>query len=79
MKLVYTLHTEAVVGDKKSITPEKLDKMLLAIAKKMYNDGDITFKEKIEDEIKFFDETVKVYIKSISKGGFSNKWAMNIQ
>ena len=51
MKLAYTSHTESVVGDKKSITPEKLDKMLLAIAKKMYNDGDITFKEKVEDEI----------------------------
>ena len=32
MKLVYASHTETVVGDKKSITPEKLDKMLLAIA-----------------------------------------------
>ena len=38
MKLVYASHTETVVGDKKSVTTEKLDKMLLAIAKKMYDD-----------------------------------------
>ena len=42
MKLVYASHTETVVGDKKSVTTEKLDKMLLAIAKKMYEEGDIT-------------------------------------
>ena len=51
MKLVYTTYTKTVTGDKQSITAEKLDKMLLAIAKKMYNDGDITLKEKVEDEI----------------------------
>ena len=61
MKLVYTLHTEAVVGDKKSITPEKLDKMLLAIAKKMYNDGDITFKEKVEDKITSTEAVIRYY------------------
>ena len=51
MKLVYTSLAETVIGDKKSITSEKLDKMLLAIAKKMYDNGDITFKEKVEDKI----------------------------
>ena len=61
MKLVYTSHTETVVGDKKSVTPEKLDKMLLAIAKKMYNDGDITLKEKVEDEIISTEAFVKYY------------------
>ena len=61
MKLVYTLHTEAVVGDKKSITPEKLDKMLLAIAKKMYDEGDIVLKEKVEDEITSTEAFVKYY------------------
>ena len=61
MKLVYTLHTEAVVGDKKSITPEKLDKMLLAIAKKMYEEGDITLSEKVEDEITSTEALAKYY------------------
>ena len=61
MKLAYTSHTESVVGDKKSITPEKLDKMFLAIAKKMYNDGDITFKEKVEDEIISTEAIVRYY------------------
>lgn len=61
MKLVYTSHTETVVGDKKSVTPEKLDKMLLDIAKKMYNDGDITLKEKVEDEIISTEAFVKYY------------------
>ena len=51
MKLVYTTYTESVTGDKQSITAEKLDKMLLAIAKKMYKEGDITLSEKVEDEI----------------------------
>ena len=61
MKLVYTSHTETIVGDKKTVTPEKLDKMLLAIAKKMYDDGDITFKEKVEDEIISTEAFVKYY------------------
>ena len=51
MKLVYTTYTKTVTGDKQSITVEKLDKMLLAIAKKMYEEGDITFSEKVENEI----------------------------
>ena len=61
MKLVYTSHIEAVVGDKKSITPEKLDKMLLAIAKKMYEAGDITLSEKVEDEITSTEALAKYY------------------
>ena len=61
MKLVYTSYTETVMGDKKSITSEKLDKMLLAIAKKMHDDGDITFKEKVEDEIISTEAIVKYY------------------
>ena len=61
MKLVYTLHTEAVVGDKKSITPEKLDKMLLAIAKKMYEEGDIILSEKVEDEITLTEVLARYY------------------
>lgn len=61
MKLVYASHTETVVGDKNSITPEKLDKMLLAIAKKMYDDGDITLKEKVEDKITSTEALVRYY------------------
>jgi hypothetical protein len=61
MKLVYASHTETVVGDKKSITPEKLDKMLLAIAKKMYDDGDITLKEKVEDKMTSTEALVRYY------------------
>ena len=61
MKLVYTLHTEAVVGDKKSITPEKLDKMLLAIAKKMYEEGDIILSEKVEDDITSTEVLARYY------------------
>ena len=51
MKLVYKSYTETVVGDKQSVTQEQLDKMLLAIAKKMYEEGDIILSEKVEDEI----------------------------
>lgn len=61
MKLVYASHIETVVGDKKSVTTEKLDKMLLAIAKKMYDDGDITFKEKVEDEIISTEAIIRYY------------------
>ena len=61
MKLVYTSHIESVVGDKKTVTPEKLNKMLLDIAKKMYNDGDITLKEKVEDEIISTEAIVRYY------------------
>ena len=61
MKLVYTTYTESVTGDKKSITAEKLDKMLLAIAKKMYDEGDIVLKEKVEDEIISTEAFVKYY------------------
>ena len=61
MKLVYTTYTESVTGDKKSITAEKLDKMLLAIAKKMYNNGDITFKEKVEDKITSTEAVIRYY------------------
>ena len=61
MKLVYTTYTESVTGDKKSITTDKLDKMLLAIAKKMYDDGDITFKEKVKDEIISTEAIVRYY------------------
>lgn len=61
MKLVYTSHTETVIGDKKSVTPEKLNKMLLAIAKKMYDNGDIALKEKVEDEIISTEALVKYY------------------
>ena len=61
MKLVYTTYTETVTGDKKSITSEKLDKMLLAIAKKMYDNGDITFKEKVEDKITSTEAVIRYY------------------
>ena len=61
MKLVYTSHTETVVGDKKSVTPEKLDKMLLAIAKKMYEEGDIILSEKVEDEITLTEVLARYY------------------
>ena len=61
MKLVYTSLAETVIGDKKSITSEKLDKMLLAIAKKMYDEGDIVLKEKVEDEIISTEAFVKYY------------------
>ena len=61
MKLVYTSHTESVEGNKKSVTAEKLDKMLLAIAKKMYDDGDITFKEKVEDKITSTEAVIRYY------------------
>ena len=61
MKLVYTSHTETVIGDNKSVTAEKLDKMLLAIAKKMYDEGDIVLKEKVEDEIVSTEAFVKYY------------------
>lgn len=61
MKLVYTSHTETVIGDKQSVTPEKLDKMLLAIAKKMYEEGDITLSEKVEDKITSTEAFVRYY------------------
>ena len=61
MKLVYTTYTETVTGDKQSVTAEKLDKMLLAIAKKMYDEGDIVLKEKVEDEIISTEAFVKYY------------------
>ena len=61
MKLVYASHTETVIGDKKSVTTEKLDKMLLAIAKKMYEEGDITLSEKVEDEITSTEALVRYY------------------
>jgi hypothetical protein len=61
MKLVYASHTETVVGDKKSVTSETLDKMLLAIAKKMYEEGDITLLEKVEDEITSTEALVRYY------------------
>ena len=61
MKLVYTTYTESVTGDKQSITAEKLDKMLLAIAKKMYDNGDITFKEKVEDKITSTEAVIRYY------------------
>lgn len=61
MKLVYTTYTETVTGDKQSVTAEKLDKMLLAIAKKMYEEGDITLSEKVEDEITSTEALVRYY------------------
>ena len=61
MKLVYTSHAETVIGDKKSITSEKLDKILLAIAKKMYEEGDITLSEKVEDEITSTEALARYY------------------
>ena len=61
MKLVYTSLAETVIGDKKSITSEELDKMLLAIAKKMYDNGDITFKEKVEDKITSTEAVIRYY------------------
>ena len=61
MKLVYTTYTETVTGDKQSVTAEKLGKMLLAIAKKMYEEGDITLSEKVEDEITSTEALVRYY------------------
>lgn len=61
MKLVYTTHTETIVVDKKSVTTDQLDKMLLAIAKKMYEEGDITLSEKVEDEITSTEALAKYY------------------
>ena len=61
MKLVYTTYTETVTGDKQSVIAEKLDKMLLAIAKKMYEEGDITLSEKVEDEITSTEALVRYY------------------
>ena len=61
MKLVYTSHTETVTGDKQSVTAEKLDKMLLAIAKKMYEEGDITLSEKVEDKITSTEAVIRYY------------------
>lgn len=61
MKLVYTTYTETVTGDKQSVTAEELDKMLLAIAKKMYEEGDITLSEKVEDEITSTEALVRYY------------------
>ena len=61
MKLVYTTHTETIVVDKKSVTTDQLDKMLLAIAKKMYNDGDIILNEKVEDDIVLTEALAKYY------------------
>ena len=61
MKLVYTTYTESVTGDKQSVTAEKLDKMLLAIAKKMYDDGDIVLNEKVEDDIVLTEALAKYY------------------
>ena len=61
MKLVYTSHTETVVGDKQSVTTDQLDKMLLAIAKKMYDDGDIVLNEKVEDDIVLTEALAKYY------------------
>lgn len=61
MKLVYTTHTETIVVDKKSVTTDQLDKMLLAIAKKMYDDGDIVLNEKVEDDIVLTEALAKYY------------------
>ena len=61
MKLVYTTQTETIVVDKKSITTDQLDKMLLAIAKKMYDDGDIVLNEKVEDDIVLTEALAKYY------------------
>lgn len=61
MKLVYKSYTETVVGDKQSVTQEQLDKMLLAIAKKMYEEGDIILSEKVEDEITLTEVLARYY------------------
>ena len=61
MKLVYTTQTETIVVDKKSVTTDQLDKMLLAIAKKMYDDGDIVLNEKVEDDIVLTEALAKYY------------------
>lgn len=61
MKLVYTTHTETIAVDKKSVTTDQLDKMLLAIAKKMYDDGDIVLNEKVEDDIVLTEALAKYY------------------
>lgn len=61
MKLVYTTHTEIIAVDKKSVTAEQLNKMLLAIAKKMYDDGDIILNEKVEDDIVLTEALAKYY------------------
>ena len=61
MKLVYTTHAETIVVDKKSVTTDQLDKMLLAIAKKMYDDGDIVLNEKVEDDIVLTEALAKYY------------------
>ena len=61
MKLVYTSHTETVIGDKQSVTQEQLDKMLLSIAKKMYEEGDIILSEKVEDDITSTEVLARYY------------------
>ena len=61
MKLVYTSHTETVIGDKQSVTQEQLDKILLSIAKKMYEEGDIILSEKVEDDITSTEVLVRYY------------------
>ena len=61
MKLVYTTQTETIVVDKKSVTTDQLDKMLLAIAKKMYDDGDIVLNEKVDDDIVLTEALAKYY------------------
>ena len=61
MKLVYTTHAETIVVDKKSVTTDQLNKMLLAIAKKMYDDGDIVLNEKVEDDIVLTEALAKYY------------------
>ena len=61
MKLVYTSHTETVIGDKQSVTQEQLDKILLSIAKKMYEEGDIILSEKVEDDITSTEVLARYY------------------
>ena len=61
MNLVYTSHTESVIGDKQYVTQEQIDKMLLAIAKKMYKEGDIILSEKVEDDITSTEVLARYY------------------
>ena len=61
MKLVYTSHTETVIGDKQSVTQKQLDKILLSIAKKMYEEGDIILSEKVEDDITSTEVLARYY------------------
>ena len=61
MKLVYRSHTETVIGDKQSVTKEQLDKILLSIAKKMYEEGDIILSEKVEDDITSTEVLARYY------------------